>query len=89
MILISRVLEKSRTLSFFIRDFNTLFNERKCLHMKKLLGKIVCRIGANMAGGFIMEVPGIPDTRLGIRLFKTGLKMQGIDFNDWINMKTK
>ena len=57
--------------------------------MKKLLGKIVCRIGANMAGGFIMEVPGIPDTRLGIRLFKTGLKMQGMDFNDWINMKTK
>ena len=89
MILISRVLEKSRALSFFVRDFNTLFNERKCLHMKKLLGKIVCRIGANMAGGFIMEVPGIPDTRLGIRLFKTGLKMQGIDFNDWINMKTK
>ena len=57
--------------------------------MKKLLGKIVCRIGAHMAGGFMMEVPGIPDTRLGIRLFKTGLKMQGIDFNDWINMKTK
>ena len=52
--------------------------------MKKLLGKIVCRIGANMAGGFIMEVPGIPDTRLGIRLFKTGLKMQGIDFNDLV-----
>ena len=89
MILISRVLEKSRALSFSVRDFNMLFNERKCLHMKKLLGKIVCRIGANMAGGFIMEVPEIPDTRLGIRLFKTGLKMQGIDFNDWINMKTK
>ena len=65
------------------------FNERKRLHMKKLLGKIVCRIGANMAGGFIMEVPGIPDTRLGIRLFKTGLKMQGIDFNDWKSMNTK
>ena len=57
--------------------------------MKKTLGKIVCRIGATMAGGFIMEVPGIPDTRLGIRLFKTGLKMQGIDFNDWKNMQTK
>ena len=57
--------------------------------MKKTLGKIVCRIGANMAGGFIMEVPGIPDTRLGVRMFKTGLKMQGINFNDWINMKTK
>ena len=57
--------------------------------MKKLLGKIVCRIGANMAGGFIMEVPGIPDTRLGIRLFKMGLKMQGIDFNDWKSMNTK
>ena len=89
MILISRVLEKSRTLSFFVREIYMGFNERKCLHMKKLLGKIVCRIGANMAGGFIMEVPGIPDTRLGIRLFKTGLKMQGIDFNDWKNMQTK
>ena len=89
MILKAGVLEKSRPLSFFVRDFNTLFNERKCLHMKKLLGKIVCRIGANMAGGFIMEVPGIPDTRLGIRLFKTGLKMQGIDFNDWKSMNTK
>ena len=89
MILKAGVLEKSRAPRFFVRDFNTLSNERKCLHMKKLLGKIVCRIGANMAGGFIMEVPGIPDTRLGIRLFKTGLKMQGINFNDWINMKTK
>ena len=89
MILKARVLEKSRTLSFFIRDFSMLSNERKCLHMKKLLGKIVCRIGANMAGGFIMEVPGIPDTRLGVRLFKMGLKMQGIDFNDWKNMQTK
>ena len=36
-----------------------------------------------------MDVPGIPDTRLGIRLFKTGLKMQGIDFNDWKNMQAK
>ena len=89
MILINRVLEKSRTLSFFIREIYMAFNERKCLHMKKLLGKIVCRIGANMAGGFIMEVPGIPDTRLGVRMFKKGLKMQGINFNDWINMKTK
>ena len=89
MILISRVLEKSRTLSFSVREIYMAFNERKCLHMKKLLGKIVCRIGANMAGGFIMEVPGIPDTRIGIRLFKTGLKMQGIDFNDWKNMQTK
>ncbi len=57
--------------------------------MKKLLGKIVCRIGAELSGNFIMEVPGSPDTRLGVRMFKTGLKMQGINFNDWINMKTK
>ena len=57
--------------------------------MKKLLGKIVCRIGAKLSGGFIMEVPGSPDTRLGVRMFKTGLKMQGINFNDWISMKTK
>ena len=57
--------------------------------MKKLLGKIVCRIGAKLSGGFIMEVPGIPDTRLGVRMFKMGLKMQGINFNDWINMNTK
>ena len=57
--------------------------------MKKLLGKIVCRIGAKLSGGLIMGVPGSPDTRLGVRMFKKGLKMQGIDFNDWINMKTK
>ena len=57
--------------------------------MKKLLGKIVCRIGAKLIGGFIMEVPGSPDTRLGVRMFKMGLKMQGINFNDWISMKTK
>ena len=83
-------MTKVVTCSFiFVREKYMAFNERKCLHMKKLLGKIVCRIGANMAGGFIMEVPGIPDTRLGIRLFKTGLKMQGIDFNDWKNMQTK
>lgn len=56
--------------------------------MKKLLGKIVCRIGAKLCGGFIMEVRGIPDTRLGVRMFKTGLKMQGIDFNDWKSVKT-
>ena len=83
------VLEKSRTLSFFVREICMLSNERKCLHMKKLLGKIVCRIGAKLSGNFIMEVPGIPDTRLGVRMFKKGLKMQGINFNDWINMKTK
>ena len=57
--------------------------------MKKLLGKIVCRIGAELSGNFIMEAPGIPDTRLGVRMFKKGLKMQGIDFNDWMRMKTK
>ena len=57
--------------------------------MKKLLGQIVCRLGATLSGGFIMEVPGSPDTRLGVRMFKMGLKMQGIDFNNWINMKTK
>ena len=57
--------------------------------MKKLLGKIVCRIGAKLSGGFIMEVPGIPDTRLGVRMFKMGLKMQGINFNDWKSMNTK
>ena len=59
------------------------------LHMKKLLGKIVCRIGAKLSGGFIMEVPGSPDTRLGVRMFRKGLEMQGINFNDWISMKTK
>lgn len=57
--------------------------------MKKLLGKIVYRIGVKLSGGFIMEVPGIPDTRLGVRMFKKGLNMQGIDFNDWMSMKTK
>ena len=75
--------------SQLFRVFITLFNERKCLHMKKLLGKIVCRIGAKLSGNFIMEVPGIPDTRLGVRMFKKGLKMQGINFNDWMSMKTK
>ena len=27
--------------------------------------------------------------RDNFNLFKTGLKMQGIDFNDWKNMQTK